>query len=73
MIIPELIKDFFFFKEKRGKKSRAGHDIAHSFNPNIQEVKAGAEVTLGYLASSKTAWANITLSKINKAFCLIPS
>lgn len=59
MIIPELIKDFFF-KREGGKKSRARHDIAHSFNPNIQEVEAGAEVTLGYLASSKTAWANIT-------------
>lgn len=54
MIIPELIKDFFK-REGEEKKSRAGHDIAHSLNPNIQEVEAGAEVTLGYLASSKTA------------------
>lgn len=55
MVIPELIKDFFKREEEEKKKSRAGHDIAHSLNPNIQEVEAGAEVTLGYLASSKTA------------------
>lgn len=59
MIIPELIKDFFK-REGKKKERQAGHDIAHNFNPNIQEVEAGAEVTLGYLASSKTAWANIT-------------